>query len=35
MGDLEKQKPQTSTIFGSHVNFLEYPESNLEIAQWR
>ena len=30
MGDLKKL--QTLTIFGSHVTFLEYPESNLKIA---
>ena len=33
MGDLKKL--QTLTIFGSHVTFLEYPESNLKIAHWR
>ena len=37
MGDLisKNQKPQASTISGSYVDCLEYPESNLKIVLWR
>ena len=32
MGDLEK--PQTSAIFGSHVNFLEYLGPQNQISKF-